>query len=205
MKHFSIILSLALSLLTACGGDTPPEPPKIRTAIVVEMRGDSITRQTHQYLEQDLAVGSTVINMGLDGARAYDVWSGRYGSMPSSPSHDVTYTFSFGANECLGGYGPAFLEENMERIILQMKGYKTVIEAPWYLLYGGAHNCTLNIDNYRLAVEGLYKKYGGQAGFKVSMPVIDMRTDNIGEGIHLGEEHSRYRTSLLADAIYKLN
>lgn len=205
MKKISLILSLALSLLTACGGsDAPPEPAP-RKAVIVEMRGDSITRQTYQYLERDLVPGSTVINMGLDGARAYDVWSGRYGSMPSSPSPDVTYTFSFGANECLGGDGPAFLEENMERIILQMKGYKTVIEAPWHLLYGGAHNCTLNIDNYRLAIEGLYKKYKGASGFKVAMPVIDMRTDNIGEGIHMGEEHSRYRTKLLADAIYQLN
>lgn len=201
----TVLATLLTLALTACGGsdNTALEAPK--TAVRVEMRGDSITRQTYQYLEQDLAPGSTVANLGLDGARAYDVLTGRYGSMPGNADKDTVYSFSFGANECLGGDGPAFLAENLEKIVVQMKGYKTVIEAPWHLLYGGPQNCTLHIDNYRLEVENIYKKYRAAVGYRVSMPVIDMHTDTIGDGIHLGEEHSRYRTKLLAEAIYKLH
>lgn len=201
MKLYSVLLAIVLS---ACGSGEQEAPSAVKGPVTVELRGDSITRQSYQYLESYVAPGSTVINLGLDGARASDVESGRYGSMPPSPNPNTYYSFSFGTNECLNGFSAEVYQSGLERIIVHMKGYRTIIESPWLIQYGGPTTCFAHIDSYRRATQDLYIKYKSTPGYNLIMPEVDMRTDGIGDGIHLDESHSRHRMQLLATALYKL-
>jgi hypothetical protein len=198
-----ILIFLVIALLSACGtgGGEVPVVERPRTGVVVHLYGDSVTDGAAPYLSNYLAAGSTVYNYASWGQRAGGAIND---GLPVNRDANHYYTFSWGVNECLNGEGTVYFQNSLEHIIQYMKGYRTVIEAPWHVLYGGIYNCTANIDNYRLVVQNLYHKYKDASGYNIAMPEIESRTDNIGDGIHLGEEHSRFRMQLLADAIYKL-
>lgn len=172
--------------LAGCGsGASAPIPDK---PVRVEQRGDSITHQAGQMLADYLPVGSTVINLGVDGAMARDI------TVPAFQSGTV-YTFSYGTNECLGGVSPDDYRATLNHILNAGRGYSVVLEAPWRVV---DPRCNPTIEQYRQVVVDLGKQY--------SVPVVieDDQTFNAIDGIHIPESHMRSRAQLLAEAIKAL-
>jgi hypothetical protein len=198
MRKLLTILTLSLA---ACSGGGSTPTPEAKKPVRVERRGDSITQQAGDDLYKFVAAGSTVINMGLAGATAAGTAQETYGFMPLPLDANTYYTFSFGTNECLNNLGTAFLESNLNHIIVQLKGYRTVIEAPWLVV----NPACSGIESYRQVVVGLVAKYKALPGYNITRPELDMRLDHDGiAGIHLLSDHMEWRASLLADAIYTL-
>jgi hypothetical protein len=206
MRRRLFLTSLPVTLLAGCdsGVGVPVVPVVVvRRPVRVEQRGDSITHQSGDYLWQALPAGSFVVNYGLDGQQASDAVAGIYGTLPTTLDKDTFYTFSWGANECLQGSGPEVFKSNLQHIITQMRGYRTILEAPWSLT-NQSSACSDHIQEYRQVIVDLVRTYQGIPGYNIGMPVLDTNQDNIGEGIHLGADHSKLRMKLMADAIYKL-
>jgi hypothetical protein len=196
-----LLAILALSLAACSGGGSSTPTPEAKKPIRVERRGDSITQQAGDDLYKFVAAGSTVVNMGLAGATAAGTAQGTDGFMPSPLDANTYYTCSFGTNECLNNLGTTFLESNLNHIIVQLKGYRTVIEAPWLVVNPACHG----IEAYRQVIVDLVAKYQAMPGYNIIRPELDMRLDHDGvAGIHLLSDHMEWRASLLADAIYTL-
>ena len=200
MKHFIICVFAALALL-GCGGS---DLPTAHIAPVrVEMRGDSITAAAMEesapgtpLIAKYLPAASEPVNLGLGGQRAWDSVVGRYGSLPSVWRADTVYTFSWGANECLQGLEVEWFKAQLNHILWVSAGYKRVIEAPWRM-QNNTSDCNARIDLFRKAAVDIAAQY--------NVPVvIEDAQDNIGEGVHLTQDHMNRRAKLLADAVLKL-
>jgi hypothetical protein len=192
-SKFLIVISLAL-IIFGCGSGAPNAAP-VQEPVVVYQYGDSITRQAGTTLLDYLPVGSTVVNMGLDGQKASDATNGRYGSMPIFEK-DKIYTFSWGVNEALNGFSDLDYELPMNYVFNACKGYKCVIEAPWLML-----NPQNNAPDAVIRYRAILKRLGAQYNIPV---VFEDSQEHIGEGIHLTEAHMRIRAGLLAAEILKL-
>lgn len=205
MKYFYAIF-LAI-LVSACGSGSNDLPTAqvspVYLTYEVEQRGDSIKNQAGQTLEKYLPKGSKVTNFGLDGQRAWDMVVGRYGSLPVNMQPSVYYSFDFGANECLQNTGTQFFKDNIEHTIFYMKGFRTIIIAPWKIT-NPSGGCDVQVESYRQVVVDLIAKYKKEPGYNVTMPALDINQDNIGEGIHLGQGHTDLRAELESRAIYSL-
>jgi hypothetical protein len=196
MKLFFI--GLLVSILTACGGGTP-EPVVTKRAIHVVLLGDSVTRQSGDTLLKHLPPGSSLDNRGLDGARASDFLTGRYGNLPLPWNPEFVYVVSFGANECLGGQPVSDLVDATKAIVEHGRaaGAKNfVIEAPWRVLHG-INQCNVRIAQFREEVIKMAAAIG--------VPfALEFDTESIGDAVHITQRHNEIRAAELSRAIFTL-
>ncbi len=189
---------LVVLFLSACGSEA--ETPSTPVAVRVELLGDSVTRQSGDTLVRHLPTGSSVVNHGLDGARASDFLTGRYGNLPLPWRKDTVYVVSFGANECLGGQDVADLVDATRGIIEHGRAAglanNFVIEAPWRVLHG-INRCDLRIHDFRAAMVKL--------GVDMGVPTaIEDDTESIGDAVHITQRHNEIRAAVLAASILKI-
>jgi hypothetical protein len=187
----SIFALFTAILAVACSADFGAYPePALLTPLApchVKRNGDSITRQAGGDLKEFLP-NCVIDNLGVDGAMARDIGTPVFES-------GVTYSFSYGTNECLGAVSPEDYRLTLNHILHTGKGHRIVLEAPWRVV---DPRCNPRIEEYRQTVIDLGKAY--------NIPVVelDMNQDHIGEGIHLPPSHMRERARLLAAVILKL-
>jgi hypothetical protein len=186
-----LIASVCVALF-ACGSGTSGP-------IAVELRGDSITQAAKGILADHLP-NSKVTNLGLGGQKAGDMLAGTYGSMPNTRSYDTVYAFSFGANECIRNTPLAEYKKNIDAVVVAMKGYKTVLEAPW-LITTDENGCNLKAPAFRQAVVDTVAKYSAYSDYRITMPALDYYQEPNGDIIHPGIEHLHKRAQLMAEAI----
>jgi hypothetical protein len=188
LKIYRLHIALFTAMiLIACAADVGiyPDPVPLNNHIL-KRHGDSITHQAGDDIKEFLP-SWLVENRGVDGAMAQDI---------GTPAFEVgvTYSFSYGTNECLGAVPPENYRLSLNHILNAAKGYRVVLEAPWRVV---DPRCNPRVDEYRQVVVDLGKAY--------SVPVvIEDNQDHIGEGIHLTQAHMRERARLLAAAILKL-
>lgn len=180
-------LLLAL-LLVGCGGNTTPDLSS-GVACRIEMRGDSITHQAGQMIEQFLP-GCEVNNFGVDASILADVVQ-----PVMTFDRDTVYTFSYGVNECLGGrMSVADYKATLNHVATQGKGYKLVFEAPWRVTHEA---CRSEMQAYRQAVVDVGLLHGVPV-------VVENEQGHNGDEVHLTYAHMLARAKLLATAILKI-
>ena len=179
MKYHIAILAAAL--LISCG-DT--EPVKTATPCHVKMYGDSITHQAGQTINQFL-LGCTVENLGVDASILDDVLE-----PIMYLDKALIYTFSYGANECIGGRkSVSEFTSSLNHLAVQSIGHRVIIEAPWNLTHPAC-----DAKSYRQAALDV--------GAKFNMPVvIEDSREHIGDDVHIPYSHTFVRAKALADAI----
>lgn len=192
MQRRAFLTSIA-AITQGCGSSEAPVVPAPTKKRKLVMYGDSITNQAGQIIEQFLP-GWEVVNLGVDASILADVIKPM---MVFDP--DTVYSFSYGANECLGQrISVEDYWSSWNHVASQAKAggrnIKVVFEAPWLLL---DPRCNPYIEAYRAEVLRVGKAYG--------IPVvIENNQDHIGEGIHLTQAHMTARAALLAAEVLKI-
>ena len=185
---FNLISCCIFFTLTGCADGVPVAASSdTATRCHVVMRGDSITNQAGQTIAEFLP-NCTVDNLGVDASILADVVQ-----PVMSFDKNTIYTYSYGANECLGErVSVADYRATLNHVAAQGKDYRLVFEAPWRLTHSACR-----IDAYRQAVVDI----GGRYGIPV---VIENDQSHSGDNIHLTQAHMRERARLLAVAITKI-
>lgn len=191
MKKLYLPFFLLALALAGCGDGSPTVTSSdSATRCHVVMRGDSITHQAGQTIEQFLP-GCEVVNLGVDASILADVVQ-----PVMTFDKNTIYTYSYGVNECLGErVSVADYKATLSHVALQGRGYKLIFEAPWRVAHAA---CSPMMYAYRQAVVDVGRLHGVPV-------VIENGQAHSGDEVHLTFEHMSERARLLAAAILKLN